>query len=157
MSRAPSLPFSRCQEAHHCLSADVKRPITAFQQMTGGPLLPSSRSHGAHQCLPADVKRPITAFQQTGKKQQLLPCCRFPAVERMGQEVLTVQRLTHGYQDRTLFKNCDFEMEKSERVALIGKPPFFVPVFLILPQTPPPYPLTILFSCQISHSLPHLL
>lgn len=38
----------------------------------------------------------------------------------MGQEVLSVQRLTHGYQDRTLFKGCNFEMEKSERVALIG-------------------------------------
>ena len=46
--------------------------------------------------------------------------CRFPAVERMGQEVLSVQRLTHGYQDRTLFKGCNFDMEKSERVALIG-------------------------------------
>ena len=30
MSRGPSLPFSRCQEAHHCLSADDRRPITAF-------------------------------------------------------------------------------------------------------------------------------
>ena len=38
----------------------------------------------------------------------------------MGQDVLSVQQLTHGYQDRTLFKNCNFEMEKSERVALIG-------------------------------------
>lgn len=41
-------------------------------------------------------------------------------MERMGQDVLSVQRLTHGYQDRTLFKGCEFEMEKSERVALIG-------------------------------------
>lgn len=39
----------------------------------------------------------------------------------MGHDVLSVQRLTHGYQDKTLFKGCDFEMEKSERVALIGK------------------------------------
>lgn len=38
----------------------------------------------------------------------------------MGQEVLTIQQLTHGYQDRTLFKHCDFEMEKGERVVLIG-------------------------------------
>jgi len=55
----------------------------------------------------------------------------------MGQDVLSVQRLTHGYQDRTLFKNCDFEMEKSERVALIGKPLVFVPFFLIQPPSPP--------------------
>lgn len=41
-------------------------------------------------------------------------------MERMGQDVLCVQNLTHGYQDRTLFKGCTFEMEKSERVALIG-------------------------------------
>lgn len=43
-------------------------------------------------------------------------------MERMGQDVLSIQQLTHGYQDRTLFKNCDFEMEKAERVVLIGEP-----------------------------------
>jgi len=94
-----------------------------------------------------DVK-PMTAFQQTDKEQQLLPCCRFPAVERMGQEVLSVQRLTHGYQDRTLFKNCDFEMEKSERVALIGKPPFFVP---FPHSTPSPFCLPA-GRCTCSHT-----
>ena len=47
-------------------------------------------------------------------------------MERMGQEVLSVQQLTHGYQDRTLFKNCNFDMEKSERVALIGEANSFV-------------------------------
>lgn len=52
--------------------------------------------------------------------QGCMACCRFPNVERMGQEVLTIQQLTHGYQDRTLFKHCDFEMEKGERVVLIG-------------------------------------
>ena len=40
----------------------------------------------------------------------------------MGQDVLSIQQLTHGYQDRTLFKYCDFEMEKAERVVLIGEP-----------------------------------
>jgi hypothetical protein len=43
-------------------------------------------------------------------------------MERMGQDVLSIQPLTHGYQDRTLSKNCDFEMEKAERVVLIGEP-----------------------------------
>ena len=58
----------------------------------------------------------------------------------MGQEVLSVQRLTHGYQDRTLFKGCNFEMEKSERVALIGNSAAVLccctvpePVFLMQP------------------------
>ncbi len=120
MSRGSSLPCSRCQGG----------PITAFQQMSRGPSLPFSRCQGgAHHCLSADVKGPITAFQQTDNKRQFLLGCRFPAVERMGQDVLSVQRLTHGYQDRTLFKNCDFEMEKSERVALIGTAPFSVPFF----------------------------
>ena len=48
--------------------------------------------------------------------------CRFPPVERMGQEVLTVENLTHGYQGSTLFKDTDFKMEKCERVALMGEP-----------------------------------
>ena len=51
--------------------------------------------------------------------------CRFPPVERMGQQVLSIEDLTHGYQGSTLFKNCDFAMEKFERVALMGKPAVF--------------------------------
>ena len=92
---------------------------------------------------------------------QLLPCCRFPAVERMGQDVLSVQRLTHGYQDRTLFKNCDFEMEKSERVALIGTPCSTVPMFLNPPLAfclSPPHPLPAATPgphtcCEFTHKI----
>ena len=47
----------------------------------------------------------------------------FPPVERMGQRVLSVRGMTHGYQDRRLFNNVDLEIVKGERVAFIGAPP----------------------------------
>ena len=137
---------SKCTE-HTVLhgSACIASDTRLCSKQDKPALLPTVQYWKGRLCLSTDGKSPITAFQQTvkkqqtDKKQQFLPGCRFPAVERMGQEVLSVQRLTHGYQDRTLFKNCDFEMEKSERVALIGKPPFFVPLFLhSTPPLPPP-------------------
>lgn len=44
----------------------------------------------------------------------------FPNAERLGQQVLNIDSLTHGYQDRTLFKNAQLELEKGDRVAIIG-------------------------------------
>lgn len=35
-------------------------------------------------------------------------------------QVLHVQDLTHGYNGRTLFKDVDLEIEKGERIAIIG-------------------------------------
>ena len=45
----------------------------------------------------------------------------FPNPERMGQRVLEIVGLTHGYGDRRLFDDVSLEMEKGERMALIGK------------------------------------
>lgn len=45
----------------------------------------------------------------------------FPNAERLGRRVLDINSLTHGYQDRTLFKNAQLEMEKGDRVAIIGE------------------------------------
>ena len=45
----------------------------------------------------------------------------FPNPERMGQRVLEIVGLTHGYGDRQLFDDVSLEMEKRERVALIGE------------------------------------
>ncbi|EFJ51883.1 hypothetical protein VOLCADRAFT_56598 [Volvox carteri f. nagariensis] len=44
----------------------------------------------------------------------------FPPVEKMGQRVLTIEGLTHGYPGRPLFKNCKLEIGKGDRVAIIG-------------------------------------
>ncbi len=41
----------------------------------------------------------------------------------MGQRVLEIVSLTHGYGDRRLFDNVSLEMQKGERVALIGEIP----------------------------------
>lgn len=45
----------------------------------------------------------------------------FPSAERMGKMVLSIDNLTHGYQQRTLFKNAQLELEKGDRLAIIGK------------------------------------
>ena len=44
----------------------------------------------------------------------------FPPVEKMGQKVLTVEDLTHGYPTRPLFEDVDLVIEKGDRVAIIG-------------------------------------
>jgi len=55
----------------------------------------------------------------------------FPTAERLGRKVLSIGGLTHGYGDRTLFKNASLEIEKGERVAIIGVPsPTAVPPYL---------------------------
>ena len=45
----------------------------------------------------------------------------FPDAERMGKMVLSIDSLTHGYQGRTLFKNAQLDLEKGDRVAIIGE------------------------------------
>jgi ATPase subunit of ABC transporter with duplicated ATPase domains len=38
----------------------------------------------------------------------------------MGQKVLSIEGLTHGYNGRPLFKDVDLELGKGDRVAIIG-------------------------------------
>lgn len=44
----------------------------------------------------------------------------FPEVEKIGQTVVTIEDLTHGYGDKALFDRQDLLIEKGERVAVIG-------------------------------------
>ena len=57
-----------------------------------------------------------------------MPPCRFafPSAEHLGQDVLRIQGLTHGYQDRKLFDEADLHIEKGERVAVMGAWPLHV-------------------------------
>ena len=45
----------------------------------------------------------------------------FPSAEGMGQRVLSIHNLSHGYQDRMLFQGADLEVEQGDRVAIIGE------------------------------------
>jgi len=38
----------------------------------------------------------------------------------MGQKVLKIEALTHGYPTRPLFKDVNLDLEKGDRVAIIG-------------------------------------
>ncbi|GFR43044.1 hypothetical protein Agub_g4050 [Astrephomene gubernaculifera] len=44
----------------------------------------------------------------------------FPPVEKMGQRVLSIEGLTHGYPGRPLFQECSLDIMKGDRVAIIG-------------------------------------
>lgn len=57
----------------------------------------------------------------------------FPAVERMGQKAVSIKNLTHGYGDHRLFDETSLEIERGERVALIGAPCRPFPSGLISP------------------------
>lgn len=73
----------------------------------------------------------------------------FPTPERMGQRVLEINGLTHGYGDRLLFDKVDLEIEKGERVAIIGAQISFSPLhFLLNIQSILPGLSSFLFSSQ---------
>lgn len=44
----------------------------------------------------------------------------FPPVEKMGQRVLSIEDLTHGYSSRMLFQDAELIIERGERIAIIG-------------------------------------
>jgi len=45
---------------------------------------------------------------------------RFPDAPRSSQTVVQVRNLTHGYDEKTLFQNVSLQIDRSERVAMIG-------------------------------------
>ena len=45
---------------------------------------------------------------------------RFPDAPRSSQIVAQVRGLTHGYDEKTLFQNVNLQIDRSERVAMIG-------------------------------------
>jgi len=44
----------------------------------------------------------------------------FPSAQRSSQIVARVEDLTHGYDEKTLFKNTSLQIDRGERVAMIG-------------------------------------
>ena len=45
---------------------------------------------------------------------------RFPDAQRSSAIVARVENLTHGYDEKTLFKNTNLQIDRGERVAMIG-------------------------------------
>lgn len=45
---------------------------------------------------------------------------RFPPVEAIGQRVVDVQGMSHGYNGQQLFRDVDLSITKGERLAIIG-------------------------------------
>ncbi len=45
---------------------------------------------------------------------------RFPPVETMGQRVVDIKSMSHGYGGQQLFRDVDLTINKGERIAIIG-------------------------------------
>lgn len=86
----------------------------------------AKRLAGGSQSARAEVARKaINKLKSTGAfvEKPFTPRRRsflFPEVERVGQTVVTIEDLTHGYGDKALFDQQDLLIEKGERVAVIG-------------------------------------
>ena len=81
-------------------------------------------SGGAQSGRAAQAEKALERIKEEGLiEKPFIPKKRsftFPLVEKMGQKVLTVEGLTHGYPTRPLFEDVDLSIEKGDRVAIIG-------------------------------------
>lgn len=82
-------------------------------------------SGGSQSARAEAAKKTVEKMKSSGMyvKKPFMPkkrSFRFPQVEAIGQTVVTVEDLTHGYGDKQLFDQQDLSIEKGERVAVIG-------------------------------------
>mmetsp|Transcript_30746 Transcript_30746/g.100056 ORF Transcript_30746/g.100056 Transcript_30746/m.100056 type:complete len:731 (+) Transcript_30746:94-2286(+) len=93
---------------------EISRKREMIQRLEGGAQ--SGRAEAA--------KKELEKMEQAGliKKpwQHKSRPFTFPEAPRSGKEVVTVQGLTHGYGDRTLFEKAELTVLRGERIALVG-------------------------------------
>ncbi|GLI58502.1 hypothetical protein VaNZ11_000233, partial [Volvox africanus] len=93
---------------------EIARQEEIMQRLAGGAQ--SGRASQAEKALERIRAEGLIEKPFVPKKKSFT----FPHVEKMGQRVLTIEGLTHGYPGRPLFKNCNLEIAKGDRVAIIG-------------------------------------
>jgi ATPase subunit of ABC transporter with duplicated ATPase domains len=97
---------------------------TKQQTLTDLPALPTHATpHHTPFSLPAAEKQLEKMKAEGLVEKPFVPKKRsftFPPVEKMGARVVSIEGLTHGYNGRMLFKDADLEIEKGDRIAIIG-------------------------------------
>ena len=92
---------------------EVTRQRELIQRLAGGGQ--SGRATAAQKALDKLMEDPIMKPWEEKSRR-----FRFPDAPRSSQIVAQVRGLTHGYDEKTLFQNVNLQIDRSERVAMIG-------------------------------------
>lgn len=116
-------PASRCTQSERIAlqwsawekqQKEIAKHQDIIQRLSGGAQ--SGRAAQAEKALERIKEEGLIEKPFVAKKRSFT----FPPVEKMGQKVLTVENLTHGYPTRPLFSDVNLAVEKGDRVAIIG-------------------------------------
>ena len=92
---------------------EVSRQRELIQRLAGGGQ--SGRATAAQKALDKLMEDPIMKPWEEKSRR-----FRFPDAPRSSQIVAQVRGLSHGYDEKTLFQNVNLQIDRSERVAMIG-------------------------------------
>ena len=92
---------------------EVTRQRELIQRLAGGGQ--SGRATAAQKALDKLMEDPVVKPWEEKTRR-----FRFPDAPRSSQIVAQVRGLTHGYDEKTLFENVNLQIDRSERVAMIG-------------------------------------
>ena len=92
---------------------EVTRQRELIQRLAGGGQ--SGRATAAQKALDKLMENPVVKPWEEKSRR-----FRFPDAPRSSQIVAQVRGLTHGYDEKTLFQNVNLQIDRSERVAMIG-------------------------------------
>jgi ATPase subunit of ABC transporter with duplicated ATPase domains len=92
---------------------EVTRQREMIRRLSGGGQ--SGRANAAAKALEGLLADPVE--KPWVEKQRRF---QFPDAQRSSKIVARVENLTHGYDEKTLFKNTSLQIDRGERVAMIG-------------------------------------
>ena len=92
---------------------EATRQRELIQRLAGGGQ--SGRATAAQKALDKLMENPVVKPWEEKSRR-----FRFPDAPRSSQIVAQVRGLTHGYDEKTLFQNVNLQIDRSERVAMIG-------------------------------------
>ncbi|KAG1676928.1 hypothetical protein FOA52_014804 [Chlamydomonas sp. UWO 241] len=109
-SEAAALQFAAWEKQNK----EIERQQDLIKRLSGGAQ--SGRAAQAEKALERIKAEGLIEKPYVAKRRTFA----FPHVEKMGQQVLTIEGLSHGYDNRPLFRDVDLEIDKGDRVAIIG-------------------------------------
>ena len=92
---------------------EVTRQRDMVRRLSGGGQ--SGRANAARKELDSLLENPVVKPWQEKERR-----FKFPEAPRSSQVVARVENVTHGYDEKTLFQNTSLQIDRGERVAMIG-------------------------------------